>query len=153
MARLDARRPVIIYAESSAVLAWLLGEPRAAHTERALRDASLVVTSVLTGAECSRAILRGAALGAISRAQAQALVRTLADWELGCDRLEIGDRVLARASAPFPHEPIRTLDAIHVASAALVHSEIGAVTMLSYDDRVCTNAAAMGMDLVPSRQP
>lgn len=144
---------MILYAESSAVLAWLLGEPRAALSEQALRDASLVVTSTLTSAECSRAILRGAALGAISRARAQALVRTLGEWDAGCDRLEIGDRVLARASAPFPCEPLRTLDAIHVASAALIQAELGAVTLLSYDDRVRANAAALGMSLLPPAGP
>ena len=144
---------MIIYAESSAVLAWLLGEPRAALTERALRDASTVVTSTLTSAECSRAIVRGAALGAINRARAQALVRTLGEWDAGCDRLEIGDRVLARASAPFPCEPIRTLDAIHVASAALLQAELGAVTMLSYVDRVRANAAALGMSVLPPDGP
>lgn len=144
---------MILYAESSAVLAWLLGEPRSALTERALRDASLVVTSTLTSAECSRAILRGAALGAIGRARAKALVHSLGEWDAGCDRLEIGDRVLARASAPFPCEPLRTLDAIHVASAALVQDELGAVTVLSYDERVRTNAAALGMPLLPPAGP
>lgn len=144
---------MILYAESSAVLAWLLGEPRSALSERALRDASLVVTSTLTGAECSRAILRGAALGALSRAEAQAVLRRLAEWESGCDVLEIGDRVLARARAPFPHEPLRTLDAIHVASAALVQAEVGAVSVLSYDERVRANAAALGMPLLPVARP
>lgn len=144
---------MILYAESSAVLAWLLGEPRAAFAEQALRDASLVVTSTLTGAECARAILRGAALGAISRTRAQALVHALEEWEAGSDRLEIGDRVVSRASAPFPCEPMRTLHAIHVASAALVQAELGAVTVLSYDDRVRSNAAALGMALLPPDGP
>ncbi len=140
---------MIVYAESSAVLAWLLGEPRAAFTRAALQDATLVVTSVLTGAECSRAILRGAALGAIDRAEARVLLDALADWESGCDLLEVGDRVLARSRAPFPHEPVRTLDAIHLASAARAHEALGAVSVLSYDDRVRSNAAAMGMALLP----
>lgn len=144
---------MILYAESSAVLAWLLGEPRSALTERALRDATLVVTSTLTGAECSRAILRGAALGAISHADAQAVLRTLVEWESGCDVLEIGDRVLARTRAPFPCEPLRTLDAIHVASAALVRDDLGAVSVLSYDERVRANAAALGMSLLPPAGP
>jgi predicted nucleic acid-binding protein len=149
MARVDARRRVILYADSSAVLAWLLGEPRANITAAALQDADLVVTSVLTGAECSRAILRGAALGAMDRTQARVLVQALEQWESGCDRLEIGERVLERSRAPFPKEPVRTLDAIHLASASLVHTEIGPVTVLSYDDRVRSNAAAMGMALLP----
>lgn len=140
---------MILYAESSAVLAWLLGEPRAKFTAAALQDADLVITSVLTGAECSRAIIRGAALGAIDRAQARALVQRLEAWEASCDRLEIGERVLERSRAPFPREPLRTLDAIHVASASLAHTEIGAVTVLSYDDRVRSNSAALGMALLP----
>lgn len=140
---------MILYAESSGVLAWLLGEPRAAEAAYALQRASVVVTSVLTSAECSRAILRGAALGAISRERARMLVRELSEWEQGCDRVEIGDRVLAKASAPFPVEPVRTLDAIHLASAAFVHAEVGEVTMWSFDTRVRENADAMGMRLLP----
>lgn len=141
---------MIVYAESSAVLSWLLAEPRGAAVEEVLGAADHIVTSILTDMECARALIRGASLGAISRGQATALLRQWRDCREGWNLVEIGTRVAERASAPFPLEPIRTLDAIHVASAVLVRDEVGEVAMLSFDERVRSNAAALGMPLLPA---
>ena len=55
-----------LYAESSAVLAWLLGE-RAGHRVRELlRRADLVVASDLVLIECDRVLIRAVTLGDIS---------------------------------------------------------------------------------------
>jgi hypothetical protein len=141
---------MILYAESSAVLAWLLDEPCGRQAAAAMDAAELVATSELTGVECARAIVRAASLGAITRQRALALVDDLSAWEAGCDRVALSDRVLDRARTPFPVEPLRSLDALHVASAALLHQSVGAVTVLSYDDRVRANARALGMALLPA---
>jgi predicted nucleic acid-binding protein len=140
---------VIVYAESSAVLCWLLGESRASEVARILGGADRVVASVVTGIECARAVVRGATVGAITRVQARALIQSYRDVEVGWDRVELHDRVMDRAGAPFPVEPIRTLDAIHVASAAIAHEAFGPVTMLSFDERVRANAAALGLPVLP----
>lgn len=50
---------MIAYAESSAALTWLLGEPEEAAIRRALADAKRVVASTLTRVECDRALARG----------------------------------------------------------------------------------------------
>ena len=52
-----------LYAESSAVLAWLLDEAEGGKVEEALLSSDLVVASELTLVECDRALLRAAALG------------------------------------------------------------------------------------------
>jgi len=54
-------------AESSAVLAWLLGEPAGEAVRRMLAEAECVVSSTLTQVECARALARGVASGRMSR--------------------------------------------------------------------------------------
>src|SRR5207249_1243301 len=56
--RRGERRPLNLYAESSAVLAWLLGETRAEEARSALAGADLVLTSDLALIECERALIR-----------------------------------------------------------------------------------------------
>jgi uncharacterized protein with PIN domain len=140
---------MIVYAESSAVVTLLLGEPKADAAARMLGGATRVLASTLTQIECSRAIVRGLTLGQIRRVQATALLQTLAEWNMGWDQIEIGDEVAERAVQPFPVEPVRTLDAIHLASAVVARQALGPITMVSFDERVRVNAAALGMALSP----
>ena len=63
-----AWRPVNLYAESSAVLAWLLDEAAAPEGRRLLGTASVVVASDLTLIECDRVLLQASALGEFSEA-------------------------------------------------------------------------------------
>ncbi len=53
-----------LYAESSAVLAWLLDEDAVPFVRQTLADTSVVVASDLTLIECDRALHRATALGA-----------------------------------------------------------------------------------------
>ena len=59
-----------IYAESSAVLAWLLGEDAAPTVREILGRAELVIASDLTLLECDRVLIRAVALGEINEAAA-----------------------------------------------------------------------------------
>jgi hypothetical protein len=61
-----------------------------------------------------------------------------------------GDDVLEAAKRPFPNEPVRTLDAIHLASALLARSAISGLALLSLDLRVRAAAAALGFKVLPS---
>ena len=144
---------MIVYAESSAVVAWLLGEPRAAAVAAELRDADRVITSALTRAECARAILRGVSLRRVTKREAADLMRTYDEAEAGWDELDVSQRVLANAGAPFPVEPVRPLDAIHLASAHIAHTAFGDVGLLSFDERVRANASALGLTALPARVP
>jgi len=57
--------------------------------------------------------------------------------------------VVERARRPFPAEPIRTLDAIHLATAAVAQSLVPDLALLSLDDRVRGSAAQMGFSVLP----
>ena len=138
---------MIVYAESSAVLAWLLGEPAASGVRDTLRGAERVVASTLTTLECARALARGVALGTLDAAAAREAGRLLEHAARGWALLELTGAPVERAARRFPAEPVRTLDALHLATALEFQAALGALTMLSLDGRIRENAAALGMDL------
>ena len=106
-----------IYAESSAVLAWLLGEDAAPRVRDVLSKATLVIASDLTLLECDRVLIRAVALGEIDEAAAADrrahLNAAAAHWHV----LRLSADIVDRARQSFPAEPISTLDAVHLASA------------------------------------
>jgi predicted nucleic acid-binding protein len=60
------------------------------------------------------------------------------------DMIEMTDSVLARALLPFPNQ-IRTLDALHLATAEYLHRRVGALELATYDKRLTAAAAALGI--------
>ena len=144
---------MIVYAESSAVLAWLLGEPSQALVRRTLREAERVVSSSLTGLECARGLARARVSQRLRGAEELAALRLLDVAESNWDVHQITSTIMTRARATFPSEPVRTLDAIHLATAAIFNEAVGAVQVLSFDDRVRTNARQLGLGVTPSRLP
>jgi predicted nucleic acid-binding protein len=140
---------VIVYAESSAVLAWLLGEGAATSVQTVLADAERVVASALTPLECFRALARGVATGQLPEADAGAASHLLGSVSRGWALLEMTGPALERARQPFPEEPVRTLDAMHLAAALEFQQALGRLTLLSLDDGIRTNATALGLTPAP----
>ena len=132
----------IRYIESSALLAALLEADTAAL--KALRTEGRQVTSALTLAEAARAILRARASGRLLPAQERAAVRGLRVFARRCFLVAVTDSVLARVGRPFPVEPIRTLDAVHLATAELLGEPPPLVTIVTRDTRIRDNARALG---------
>jgi predicted nucleic acid-binding protein len=140
---------VRLYAESSAVLAWLLGEPAGATVAEDLAAAEEVVVSELTLLECHRVLLRAVGAGDITEAEAvdrrAILLRVARHWH----RLGVDEEILERAARPFPAEPVRTLDALHLASALVARSALPEAEVLALDRRVRENALALGLSVRP----
>ena len=139
-----------IYAESSAVLAWLLGEAAGRRVREVLRRAKLVMASDLVLIECDRVLIRAVTLGEIDEATAADrrahLNAAAGHWHLYRLSMDIVDR----ARRPFPAEPVHTLDAIHLASALAVRSAVPGVELLSLDDRIRRAGEQLGFRLQPS---
>jgi len=140
---------VNLYAESSAVLAWLLDENSATDVRRSLAAAEIIVASDLTLIECDRVILRVAALGELTEAEAADrrahLTAAASHWQI----LRVAPEIVERARQPFPGEPIRTLDAIHLASALTARTAIAGLMLLSLDDRVRKAGKRLGLGIIP----
>ena len=62
---------------------------------------------------------------------------------------DLDARVLARAREPMPADPVRTLDALHIATASVLRDGLGPITMLSLDDRVRMCAQGLGFTVLP----
>lgn len=139
-----------LYAESSAVVAWLLGEERGDDVRERLSAARLVLTSDLTLIECDRVLHRAMTLGELGQADAarrRTFAATAAEhWAV----LAIDGEIVERARRAFPLEPIRTLDAIHLSTALAARSLVTDLQLLSLDERICGNAAELGFDVVPA---
>ena len=139
-----------LYAESSAVLAWLLDEPSAATVRQLLGASEIIVSSELTLIECDRVLLRAVALKELTEAEAADrrahLAAAAAHWHI----LRIAPEIVDRARQAFPGEPIRTLDAIHLASLIVGRSAVRGLGLLSLDDRVRKAARGLGVDIVPA---
>ena len=140
-----------VYAESSAVLAWLLGESDGEETRDRLSAARLVLTSDLTLIECDRVLHRAVALeelGAAEAAERRALVAVAAEhWIVQA----IDREIVERARRSFPREPIRALDAIHLATALIARDLVTELQLLSLDERIRRSAADLGFEIVPAR--
>jgi predicted nucleic acid-binding protein len=140
---------VNLYAESSAVLAWLLDEPSAPTVRRFLGASEITVASDLTLIECDRVLLRAVAVKELTEAEAADrrayLVAAAAHWQV----LRIAPEIVDRARRPYPGEPIRTLDAIHLASLLVGRSAVRGLGLLSLDDRVRQAAKGLGVEVVP----
>lgn len=138
-----------LYAESSAVLAWLLDESSGAEVRGYLAGAEIIVASDLTLIECDRVLLRAVGQEELTEADAADRRAHLADAAAHWQILRIASEVVDRARQPFPEEPIRTLDAIHLASALIARTAIAELKLLSLDDRVRKSAKKLGLQLLP----
>lgn len=126
-----------------------MDEEAGTRVRQLLTAADIVIASDLTVVECERVLIRGVAVGDLKEAEAadrRAHLTTAAShWHV----LRIGPEIVARARQPFPGEPIRTLDAIHLASALIARSTVAGMALLSLDDRIRKAAERLGLRLQP----
>ena len=73
------------------------------------------------------------------------LTSAASHWQI----LRVAPEIVERARQPFPGEPIRTPDAIHLASALVARTAIVGLALLSLDDRVRKAGKKLGLDIIP----
>ncbi len=134
-----------LYVETSAVLTWLLGQTHADDVRARVDAAEVVMTSSLTFAETERAVVRAESERLIRAADGQRLRGLLQRASSGWMRMTVSEDILARAGRPFPVEPVRTLDAIHLATALAFTRAFSDLQLLSFDRRLLDNARALGI--------
>lgn len=139
------------YLESSALLSWLLQEPRGEEVRRWIDDSEMIAASELTLLEVSRTLARlrsgGSPPRTVDALHAQ-LERLKQAWWV----VVMTPSIVQRAGEPFSVEPVRSLDAIHLATAQAIaqSSADERVVILSLDRRVRINGIAAGFDVAPT---
>lgn len=119
------------YLDSSAIVKLVIEEPESAVLRRYLRRRPLVASALAT-TEVMRAVLPQGEQ-AVGRARA-----VLAKVDL----VRVGERVLSSAGTLLPAE-LSSLDAIHLATAQLLGSDLGVV--ITYDERMIAAARELGL--------
>lgn len=125
---MSSRAGGVLYLDSSAFVKLAVREPETAALEAELTRWPLCATSSITAIEVSRATARARALrrGVLAVGDVEDLLKTTVEMVLT-------DRVRQTASTLAPPE-LRTLDAIHVASALALGTDLAAV--VTYDVRM-----------------
>ena len=125
------------YLDSSAIVKLVVAEPQSAALRRFLRRRRPLISSALARTEVLRAVL-----GEGDRASLRAH-----DVLSRLDLVRVNDRVLEAAGALVPAE-LRSLDAIHLATARRLGSDLG--HLVTYDIRMLDAAHLLGL---PIAQP
>jgi hypothetical protein len=130
-----------LYLDSSALVKLVQSEPETSGLRRYLRRHrdDLRVTSSLALVEVVRAVSTG---GPEARAHARRLLGRL-------HLLSLTTSLLDSAADLAPSSPLRSLDAIHLASAQELGSELRAV--LTYDSRMAAAAQSVGLVVTAPR--
>lgn len=127
----------MIYLDTSVALAQLLAEDR--RPPPALWATTLVSSRLLEYELWNGLNARG--LRTSHGERARELLQRLAF-------VELAPPVLARALEPFP-APVRTLDALHLASVEFLRAQRQSVELASYDARMVTAARRLRIPLYP----
>jgi predicted nucleic acid-binding protein len=125
----------LIYLDTSVVLARLFAEGHS--PPDAFWSQAFVASRLLEFEVFNRIHARGA--GASHGIDARHLVDRVS-------LLELSARVVARALQPFP-VPVRTLDALHLASMDFLRGQGQMLELATYDQRLATAAQALGFPL------
>lgn len=127
----------MIYLDTSVALAHILAEDR--KPPASLWDGDLVASRLLVHELWGRIHAMD-----LARSHGDAVRALLARIGL----LELAPAVLERALHPFP-TPVRTLDALHLASALFLMDRGHQVALASYDARMRSAATTLGIALHP----
>jgi predicted nucleic acid-binding protein len=126
----------VIYLDTSVALAQLMAEDR--RPPASLWNETLVSSRLLEYELWNR--LHARSLTASHGEAAYQLIGRIA-------LLELSSPVLARALNAFP-APVRTLDALHLASCEYLYKSGQPVTLASYDQRMLSVAGAMDLPVL-----
>jgi predicted nucleic acid-binding protein len=121
-----------VYLDSSAIVKLAVREPESDALRRHLRRRRPWVSSALARAEVLRALLPAGTTAL--EAGRQVLAR--------CDLIRVNDAVLNRAGTMLPPD-LRTLDAIHLASAWRLGRDLG--ELVTYDERLAAAGRQAGL--------
>jgi predicted nucleic acid-binding protein len=129
---------VATYLDSSAIVKLVVREPESLALRRFLRRRHPLVSTALARTEVLRALLPA---GDEAVTRGRAVLQRI-------DLVRVNDRILNAAGVLRPPE-LRSLDAIHLATAQALGDELSA--LITYDDLMITAAKQLGYKIVQPR--
>ena len=122
------------YLDSSAIVKLVVAEPESSALRRYLRRRKPYVSSALARAEVARSLLP---FGPAALQRGDTVLARI-------DLIRVSDTILRAAGSLLP-EDVRTLDAIHLATAQQLGTDLARI--VTYDTRMQAAAEALGLDV------
>ena len=129
-----------VYVDSSVLLRVVLAERGRLREWRRIRRA---VSSELIGVECRRTIDRARIRMRLSDEEVADRRTAIGEWIDALDLVRLDAPILERASQPFP-TLLRTLDALHLASALAARASVADLVFATHDEELAVAAKAVG---------
>ncbi|MFO8175052.1 MAG: type II toxin-antitoxin system VapC family toxin [Longimicrobiales bacterium] len=129
-----------LYLDTSAVLRAVLESGTTPEMERAIQEAGTLVTSRLSLVEAGRVFHRIRSTGEASEEELADAARELDDLWDRCQIWELTAEVCKTALEVAPARPLRTLDALHLATYLLARRRIAGLELLTADQRLAEAA-------------
>jgi len=129
-----------LYLDTSAVLRAALESGTTAEVEARIRAAPVLVTSRLSLVESARALFRARNLQGVSEERLADAEREIEAVWARCEIWELTRAVCELARQVAPAKPVRTLDALHLATFVLARRKIGGLELLTVDTRLAEAA-------------
>ncbi len=125
-----------LYLDTSAVLRAVLEGGTTPEIEERIRTADVVITSRLSLVEAARALLRLRQSGEVAEERLADASREIEALWARCDVWELTASVCELAAHVAPLRPLRTLDALHLATYLLARRRIDDLSLLTADARL-----------------
>jgi uncharacterized protein len=133
------------YFDSSLLVKLYVEESGSKQVRRLIRRCR-VLSSAIAPVEVVSAIGRRYRAGAVTHPQLDAIVARIHAEQTSWDLVEVSRRVLESADRLVREQPVRTLDALHIASALLIQGEReSALPFATADQRQREAAAGVGL--------
>lgn len=130
-----------LYVDTSAVLRAVLETGTTPAVERRLAEAPSLLTSRLSMVEAARAVLRLRREGRVAETSLADAARGLAELWGRCEIWELSKTVCDVAGQVAPLHPLRTLDALHLATFLQARVQLPDLEMFTTDQRLAAAAA------------
>lgn len=133
----------VLYLDTSALLKAFIAEEGTADVRSWMQAADVQASSALAALEVASALARLSREGAAKAAIAKARAAFEAAWK---DFAQVDvDEVLGHAARLVSQHPLRSLDAIHLASALRIQESGHPVEFACFDDRLSAAARLEGL--------
>lgn len=145
---------MILYLDVSALVKRYVAEPGTAEVARAITDAEVVGTSLISRAETVAALAKAVRVGALTQEAASAAAQVFRNEWPTLVRVQMTETLVARADTLAWELGLRGYDAVHLASALLCHEGLDqAVVLATFDKQLWKAAGQRGLITFPEDLP
>jgi predicted nucleic acid-binding protein len=126
----------VLYLDTSAALRAILERGTTPRIEERIRSARALITSRLSQVEAARALYRLQSLSRVRETELADARRQLDALWARCELWELTRSVCDLACQIAPAKPLRSLDALHLATYIIARRKIAGLVLLTADERL-----------------